>query len=108
MVPLVSSWDTTVLKSSPLLKDPLSDTLKDYLDVINNTILPEHKELNKKANVLFTYTAMHGVGYNYVKQVFDLVGVRMVPVAEQKDPHPDFPTVKYVVLNLGLQSTSFF
>ncbi|XP_008197604.2 phosphopentomutase [Tribolium castaneum] len=94
LVPLDTSWDTTVLKSG-LLTDPLSETLRDYLNVINDTILPQHRELNKKAEVLFTYTAMHGVGYNYIRQVFDLIGVTMVPVEEQKDPHPDFPTVKF-------------
>lgn len=69
--------------------------LSNYLDKIAETIRPEHKELNEKSNLLFTYTAMHGVGYQYVKKVFDRIGVRFVPVDEQKDPDPEFSTVKY-------------
>ena len=93
--PLETSWDTSVLSTSPLLSDPLDETLHDYLHTIEETILPQHKEINATAQVLFTYTAMHGVGYRYVAKVFDLIKVRMVPVEEQKDPHSDFPTVKY-------------
>ncbi|KAJ3642544.1 hypothetical protein Zmor_025311 [Zophobas morio] len=93
--PLETSWDTSVLSTSPLLSDPLDETLHDYLHTIEETILPQHKEINATAQVLFTYTAMHGVGYRYVAKVFDLIKVRMVPVEEQKDPHPDFPTVKF-------------
>ncbi|KAH0821329.1 hypothetical protein GEV33_001462 [Tenebrio molitor] len=95
LVPLATSWDTGILKSTKLLTDPLEETLDGYLNVIKDTILPEHIEYNRKAKVLFTYTAMHGVGYGYVKKVFDLIGVQMVPVEKQKDPHPDFPTVKF-------------
>lgn len=43
-----------------------------------------------------TYTAMHGVGYKYVAAAFEAVGFApVVPVVEQCDPDPEFPTVKY-------------
>ncbi|RZC39357.1 PGM PMM I domain containing protein [Asbolus verrucosus] len=95
LVPLDTSWDTSVLKSSKLLTDPLKETLDDYLNVVKETIIPEHIKINEKAKILFTYTAMHGVGYKYVKEVFNVIGILMVPVEKQRDPHPDFPTVKF-------------
>jgi phosphomannomutase len=39
---------------------------------------------------------MHGVGYKYIVSAFEAVGfARVVPVVEQCDPDPEFPTVKY-------------
>lgn len=91
--PLDSSWDTSILVNNPLLSNPLEDIISRYLNYINDEISPQSKELNKKVNVLFTYSAMHGVGYKYVQKVCDLVNARILPVPEQRDPHPDFPTV---------------
>ncbi|XP_074029309.1 phosphoglucomutase 2 [Leptinotarsa decemlineata] len=94
--PLDSSWDTSILSSrDSQLDDPLNDIVQSYLAIIRNTILPEHKTLNKNVGLLFTYTAMHGVGYRYIKKVFEETEIKFVPVLEQKDPHPDFPTVKF-------------
>lgn len=93
--PLESSWDTSILSSTELLEDPLQESLCNYLQLIDDAILPKYKELNLKKSVLFTYTPMHGVGQYYIEKLFDLINVKMVPVAEQKDPHPDFPTVRF-------------
>ncbi|CAH1101312.1 unnamed protein product [Psylliodes chrysocephalus] len=93
--PLDSSWDTSILVNNPLLSNPLEDIISRYLNYINDEISPQSKELNKKVNVLFTYSAMHGVGYKYVQKVCDLVNARILPVPEQRDPHPDFPTVVF-------------
>lgn len=44
----------------------------------------------------FVHTSVHGVGHNFVQsafKAFDLVPPEAVP--EQKDPDPEFPTVKY-------------
>lgn len=74
--------------------DPLNEVFDQYVEKVASTILENHKEINIKTKVLFTYTAMHGVGYKYVRRLFDEIAISMVPVEEQKDPHPDFPTVK--------------
>lgn len=92
--PLETSWDTSILKKSCMLKDPLQEVLDDYLKIISETILPEQKQLNEKIGMSFTYTAMHGVGYPYVQKVCDVVGIKIIPVLEQRDPDPEFPTVK--------------
>lgn len=94
LTPLDTSWDTSILKKSCLLKDPLQELLDHYLKVISEAVLPEHKELNKKVGMPFTYTAMHGVGYPYVQKLCDIVGIKIIPVLEQRDPDPEFPTVK--------------
>ena len=55
-----------------------------------------NSELNKKTSVRFTYTPVHGVGTRTVKMAmkcFDLPDLIEVPL--QKDPNPDFPTVKF-------------
>ena len=44
----------------------------------------------------FVYTAMHGVGYVFAKRLFHALGFgEPVPVVEQVQPDPDFPTVVY-------------
>ncbi|KAG5899899.1 hypothetical protein JTB14_002451 [Gonioctena quinquepunctata] len=93
--PLESSWDTAVLKNNTQLTDPLGEVVESYVGIIENTLLPEHKKLIEDVGLLFTYTAMHGVGYKYIKKVLDAIGVKFVPVTEQRDPHPNFPTVKF-------------
>lgn len=40
---------------------------------------------------------MHGVGYNYIVKAFEVAGLKIIPVEEQKDPDPEFPTVKLVL-----------
>lgn len=95
LTPMESSWDLSILESSPLFSDPLNETLMSYVKVIGESILPEHKVINQQTGLLFTYTAMHGVGHKYIEKVFEEIGVKFVAVTEQKDPDPDFPTVKF-------------
>lgn len=51
---------------------------------------------NRKYDFQCVYTAMHGVGYDYVNKAMhtgDLPSV--LPVIEQSEPDPEFPTVKF-------------
>ncbi|XP_072388312.1 phosphopentomutase [Diabrotica undecimpunctata] len=93
--PLESSWDTSIIRSSPLISDPRSDVFCRYMNVIDRDASEESKELNRKMNLTFTYTPMHGVAYEYIKKVFEIINANFVVVPEQRDPHPDFPTVKF-------------
>jgi phosphomannomutase len=44
----------------------------------------------------FVYTAMHGVGWETARRVFLAAGLpEPIPVAEQQEPDPDFPTVSF-------------
>lgn len=93
--PWSSSWDTSIIENNDLINDPLAQTLQKYVDAVSRIVLEEHKAINSKTDLKFTYTAMHGVGYNYVVRALNAVNLKVIPVEEQKDPDPDFPTVKF-------------
>lgn len=89
-----SSWDHATIRSSPLCKDPLNTILEAYNRDLCS--LCYFKEKNQSSPVKFTYTGMHGVGYEYVKKACQSFGfVEPIPVKEQVEPDPEFPTVKY-------------
>lgn len=48
-----------------------------------------------RSDLKITYTAMHGVGYRIVKQLFDEVGFKLNSVKEQQEPDGSFPTVSF-------------
>ena len=59
-------------------------------DVIDLTLVPGARR------VASVYTAMHGVGRDVVVDVFGEAGfTRPIPVAEQVEPDPEFPTVAF-------------
>ncbi|ERL95093.1 hypothetical protein D910_12363, partial [Dendroctonus ponderosae] len=94
--PLDSSWNTDILSNNPLLIDPYEDCLNCYLkSIISDGIHADEIAINKTVNLSFVYTAMHGVGYKSVQKAVDLIGVRIFPVPEQRDPDPEFSTVKF-------------
>ena len=44
----------------------------------------------------FVYTPLHGVGHATMASLCETLGITdFATVAEQKDPDPDFPTVKF-------------
>lgn len=51
---------------------------------------------NASLGLKFTFTPMHGVGWEPVKRAFEAFNHRdLVPVPEQMDPDPEFPTVTF-------------
>ncbi|KAL8641912.1 MAG: hypothetical protein Q9228_001331 [Teloschistes exilis] len=50
-----------------------------------------------RSRVPFVYTPMHGVGLRYMSSIPALLGMKgpMTIVAQQAEPDPDFPTVRY-------------
>ncbi|XP_014675565.1 PREDICTED: phosphoglucomutase-2-like isoform X1 [Priapulus caudatus] len=94
LTPLASSWDATLPKTSPLRVDPLQQIMESYYRDILSLAL--HKSTNVNSPLKFTYTAMHGVGYNYVVEAYKAFGFNPpIPVKEQVEPDPEFPTVKF-------------
>lgn len=52
--------------------------------------------VHRSTGAVAVYTAMHGVGYQSLRRVLEAAGHTSVhAVAEQREPHPDFPTVAY-------------
>lgn len=94
--PLDSSWDVSILKTSELIKDPYSEVYDDYYPQLLKHIPPSFIEMNRKSNIEFVYTAMHGVGYPFVVEAFKQSGLpEVISVSEQQEADPAFPTVKF-------------
>lgn len=95
--PLDSSWDVSILKDESvknLIVDPMEDVISKYNEAA--LAICYTREKNAECPVRFTYTAMHGVGYEFVCHTLKAFDFREpIPVAEQVRPDPDFPTVKY-------------
>ncbi|XP_027205636.2 phosphoglucomutase 2 isoform X2 [Dermatophagoides pteronyssinus] len=53
-------------------------------------------DLVKKSDLKITYTALHGVGHDYMAKMFEEFGFKNhYPVESQKMPDPEFPTVHF-------------
>uniref|UniRef100_A0A6Q2ZNF8 Phosphoglucomutase 2-like 1 n=1 Tax=Esox lucius TaxID=8010 RepID=A0A6Q2ZNF8_ESOLU len=90
--PWSESWDESLSDSSPLRRDPLREICHAYMEDLNSVCF--HRELNTKSPLKFVHSSFHGVGHNYVQQAFRAFGFSPpIPVPEQKDPDPNFPTV---------------
>lgn len=92
--PWPESWNTEEALKSPLLKDPYQDIHTKYFKAIQTHC--HHREINKSSEVKIVHTSVHGVGHAFAQsafQAFDLPPP--YAVEEQKDPDPEFPTVKY-------------
>ena len=79
----------------PLLTDPLEEVQAAYL-----ARLPLYNPpgMNASRTSPMVYTAMHGVGWPACLAAWtaaEFPAALLVPVEEQRDPHPDFPTVEY-------------
>ncbi|XP_017147529.2 LOW QUALITY PROTEIN: phosphoglucomutase-2 [Drosophila miranda] len=91
--PKPESWDETALCCSDFLDDPYDAVVPFYYDAIKRSFSCQLLEMNGTCQISFTYTAMHGVGYPYVKQAFEKVRLKpFIPVVEQVEADPDFPT----------------
>lgn len=92
--PRDSSWNTDVLKDSPLLSDPLATVRKSYCQRILSLMFDV--EMNMKSKIKFVFTPLHGVSYPYVLELFDYIHLNsLIVVEQQKDPDPEFSTVVY-------------
>lgn len=92
--PWPQSWDTSLALKSPLLKDPYQDTHTHYYKAIQEHC--HYRDINKSSKVKIVHTSVHGVGHAFVQSAFKAFDLRPpYAVEEQKDPDPEFPTVKY-------------
>jgi len=94
LCPWEKSWDTSILASSNQLSDPLQEAKDFYMKTLGQDVLQQ--KLNQECHINFTYTAMHGVGYLYMEEAFRTAKFKpFIVVEEQRDPDPEFPTVKF-------------
>ncbi|XP_018014829.1 phosphoglucomutase-2 [Hyalella azteca] len=87
-------WDTQAAEQHERLSDPLDRMAPLYYQALASSMLDV--ALNGTTPLRFTVTAMHGVGHRYMKEAFKACGFKdFVPVVEQMEPDPDFPTVRF-------------
>lgn len=116
MKPTGDYWnvDEKELRSNDLLNDPYNEVVPSYYEELKKKISSAHQEINRQSKVKFAYTAVHGVGYPYVKEAFKCAQLKPpVPVVEQVEPDPEFPTTPMPnpeegkeTLNLAIQTAS--
>ncbi|XP_067949214.1 phosphopentomutase-like [Watersipora subatra] len=89
-----ASWDISKVLSHPLRMDPTADIDKAYFAELSSYV--HYKEQNSTTDIQMVYTALHGVGWRCVQMAVELFGFKpCIPVKEQADPDPDFPTVPF-------------
>lgn len=68
----------------------------EYFNKLQNLIPPKYFDINEETQLKVVYTAMHGVGFPFVERAFEIAKLKPVyAVLEQRDPDPEFPTVKF-------------
>lgn len=79
-----------------MLRDPFDDMYKKYFEEMLDVFPPKFFDINQEAQLKIVYTAMHGVGYPFVERAFEVSKLKPLhAVLEQRDPDPEFPTVKF-------------
>ncbi|XP_074848691.1 phosphopentomutase [Carettochelys insculpta] len=92
--PWPQAWDDSLVDSSLLLHDPHVTITKAYFKDIQKHCF--HRNINKETKLKFIHTSVHGVGHEFVQSAFKAFDFKPpFAVIEQKDPDPEFPTVKY-------------
>ncbi|KAJ6618234.1 hypothetical protein B0H10DRAFT_2164164 [Mycena sp. CBHHK59/15] len=85
------TWMLDQLHSSPLCLDRTADLKQAYFNNLSSLNLT--RLLNGKVPIKFVNTSMHGVSDPFVSRAFESFGFApYLPVVEQRDPDPEFPT----------------
>ncbi|CAF1577322.1 unnamed protein product, partial [Adineta steineri] len=90
------AWNLDILKdkNSKLISDPI-EKIRD-LYISNLAKLCNFPEINASTPLKFVYTPVHGVGQPYAELAFAAFKFQpFISVDKQKNPDPDFSTVKY-------------
>eukprot|EP01029_Cantina_marsupialis_P016452 TRINITY_DN3667_c0_g1_i1.p1 TRINITY_DN3667_c0_g1~~TRINITY_DN3667_c0_g1_i1.p1 ORF type:complete len:607 (-),score=213.16 TRINITY_DN3667_c0_g1_i1:413-2023(-) len=89
------NYDVAKVVSHELYEDPIEEMRELYPRVCKEKQC-FHEEDNKESTVPICYTAMHGVGGEWTRRVFESFGHKpYVIVPEQHNPDPAFPTVSF-------------
>lgn len=96
-------WDLDVLQSSPLLESA-DFIIDDYYE--SESRMSYFKNINKSSPLIFTYSAFHGVGSKFFREMskrFEIPQQNINFVTEQDEPNPEFPTVPFPNPEEGLR-----
>eukprot|EP00761_Pharyngomonas_kirbyi_P013416 gb/GECH01013445.1/.p1 GENE.gb/GECH01013445.1/~~gb/GECH01013445.1/.p1 ORF type:complete len:596 (+),score=192.16 gb/GECH01013445.1/:1-1788(+) len=89
------SFDEEKIRNHENLVDPLDDIVSSYFKQIREKycFTPEQ---NPQSPVKVTYTAMHGVGAEWVSKALESFNLpSYIPTQQQVDPDPEFSTVTF-------------
>ncbi|KAG8303108.1 Phosphoglucomutase-2 [Homalodisca vitripennis] len=87
------SWEVT-LSADTLDQTQLIDMADAYYALLETGVF--NSAANAESTLNITYTAMHGVGYPFIVRAFEVAKFKpVIPVVEQVEPDPEFPTVKF-------------
>jgi len=106
---IIPPHDKAIAKSILAELDPWFELKSDYKDAVDDMSemvfssylkavepLCYTREMNKQSELSVVYTAMHGVGEQWVRRQFENWNLKpFVPVKEQNTPDPEFPTVSF-------------
>ncbi|KAG7464250.1 glucose 1,6-bisphosphate synthase [Solea senegalensis] len=88
-----SCWDLELVERCSMRTDPLTLINSSYMDELASLCF--HRDLNSCCPLKFVHSSFHGVGHDFIQQAFQTFGFAPpIPVPEQKDPDPNFPTVR--------------
>ncbi|XP_017019697.1 glucose 1,6-bisphosphate synthase [Drosophila kikkawai] len=94
MEPKPSSWELTMLDGHPLLEDPYRLIFPQFYEALKKLIPSVYLESNECSQLRFVYTPLHGVGFTFMREAFYQARLKpLIPVPEQKDVDPEFPTL---------------
>ncbi|KAM4566465.1 glucose 1,6-bisphosphate synthase isoform 2-T2 [Odontesthes bonariensis] len=88
-----SCWEEELVDHCSLRTDPLTQINSYYMDELSSLCF--HRDLNSNYPLKFIHSSFHGVGHTFVQQAFQVFGFAPpIPVPEQKDPDPNFSSVR--------------
>lgn len=70
-------WNIKDIYNNTFLRNPLTELQQQYNIFIDKLLIPNFEKEKKDSKITFTYTPMHGVGYPYIKNVFEHVKFRV-------------------------------
>ncbi|KAL7981701.1 hypothetical protein Chor_010896 [Crotalus horridus] len=92
--PWPQAWEDSLVDQSPFLHHTFATVNQHYFKDIQRHCY--HRDINKETKLKFVHTSVHGVGHEFVQSAFKAFDFSPpIAVPEQKDPDPEFPTVKY-------------
>eukprot|EP01035_Chromulina_nebulosa_P025828 gene25828-33738_t len=89
-------YSDEAVQAHPLVQDVTESIAAQYYAAIAK--LNDYNTENARSHIQFVYTAMHGVGWQWVERAFTAFGFSpstLRPVVTQCQPDPTFPTVRF-------------
>lgn len=87
-------WNVETVLNNPKVTDPLEEVSHCYFAKLKETAT--QADVVSKSDLKIVYTALHGVGHDYLTKAFETLGLKnYYPVMSQKDPDPEFSTVTF-------------